>query len=72
MEQVQHLTRTQLAKRLGVTVRLLEIWQEKGEGPTAMQLGPRTVRYSLADVLAYEEQSKIRLQPVDPSAIEVP
>lgn len=45
------LTKTELARRLGVSVRLIEKWTAHGVVP-ALRPSPRMVRYELPRVLA--------------------
>lgn len=47
------LTETDLAKRLGVTLRTLKGWRTRGRGPVFLVLGD-VVAYHRADVVAWE------------------
>lgn len=64
MPNTTYLTAAQLVARWNnaVTTGTLSNWRSKGEGPVFTKFG-RTVRYSLADVLAYEALSKNDNQP---------
>lgn len=50
------LSEKELATRWGITQRTLQNWRAKGYGPKSITLSSNTVRYRLADVLAYEEE----------------
>ena len=43
------LTATEVAEALGLTIRTLEDWRYKGEGPPFLKIGHR-VRYDAADL----------------------
>lgn len=49
------LTETELAKRWGLTTRTLQGWRKEKIGPAFIDIGRNTIRYRLADVIAYEE-----------------
>ena len=53
------LTKTDLAKRWGITLRTLENWERKGRAPNRTSLGRKSIRYSMKDVLAYEQSNSI-------------
>ena len=55
-----HLTSKDLAVRWSVSIGHLANCRSNGAGPDYLRLGGR-VAYRLADVLAYEEQSLVRL-----------
>lgn len=44
-----------VAVRLGMSVKTLQNWRVKGEGPKFQKIG-RSVRYRLRDILAYEKR----------------
>jgi predicted DNA-binding transcriptional regulator AlpA len=50
----RHLTAAELAARQGVPVRTVYAWNYMGTGPAYLKHG-RSVRYRLADVIAWEE-----------------
>lgn len=52
------LTPQQLGDRLGMTPAALANLRYRGDGPVFMRIGRRTIRYRLADVLAYEEAQR--------------
>ena len=49
----QLLTTSEVAKKLNVGEDSLRQWRRSGEGPRALKLGHRTVRYRLEDVEAW-------------------
>lgn len=53
------LFQSQLARRLGVTVRTLERWRTEGEGPPFLKVG-RGVRYDEADLAAWLAERRRR------------
>ncbi len=53
------LTRAELSKRLNVALPTLAQWGSQGKGPRFAKFG-RHVRYSMADVIAWEQA---QLQP---------
>lgn len=53
------LTRAELSKRLNVALPTLAQWGSQGKGPRFAKFG-RHVRYSMADVVAWEQA---QLQP---------
>jgi hypothetical protein len=59
------LTETQVAQRIGVTTRSLQKWRkmQDANGLPFRELGAspklKTIRYRLADVIAYEERRKV-------------
>ncbi|HEU0162620.1 MAG TPA: helix-turn-helix domain-containing protein [Rhizomicrobium sp.] len=52
------LTTTEAADLMGISPRTLEDWRWKGIGPAFFKLGPRLVRYRLADVEAFTFQTR--------------
>lgn len=52
-EMKEHLTKPQVAELLGVSVRTLERWANRGVGPRQILIGPRSKRYLKAEVLGY-------------------
>ena len=46
----------QLSRRLGLSIRTLEGWRLRGDGPKWIKVG-RTVRYRIADVEEFERGS---------------
>jgi hypothetical protein len=52
---VRHLNQTQLAERLGVSVRTLEGWRYRGKGPDYLRLEGR-VAYRLVYVERFEAE----------------
>ena len=48
-----HLTKPQVAELLGVSVRTLERWANRGVGPRQILIGPRSKRYLKGEVLDY-------------------
>lgn len=53
IEQMRHLSITDLAEREGVPIKTVYDWNTKGTGPRFMKIG-RHVRYKVADVIAWE------------------
>lgn len=53
------LTKQELAERWGITQRTLENWERKGRGPKRTTLSKKAIRYSMTDVLAYEQSNSI-------------
>ena len=49
-----YLDEQSLAKRLGMSVKTLQNWRTKGEGPKFTKFN-RAVRYRLRDIVAYEK-----------------
>lgn len=49
------LTEREVADRLNIAVKTVQNWRWKGEGPRAVKLGKRAVRYRRADVEAFIE-----------------
>lgn len=49
-----HLSPEDLARREGVPLETVYLWNRKGSGPRYMRVG-RHVRYRLADVISWEE-----------------
>ena len=56
---VQHLNQSQLAKRWSVSLKTLERWRWRGQGPPYIKLVGR-VLYRLEDIVEYERQ-RLRL-----------
>jgi predicted DNA-binding transcriptional regulator AlpA len=54
MNGSSYLTRAELAKRLGVSVRSVERWHAIDQAPAYVRAGPRRVIYPLAAVEAWE------------------
>ena len=53
-DETSVLSAANLARRWHISLRTLERWRTAGKGPTSMMLGG-SVRYRLADVLAFEQ-----------------
>lgn len=51
----RHLTITELAEREGVAVQTVKQWRVRGEGPRALRLNSRIVRFPLSEVLRWEQ-----------------
>ena len=51
------LTQRELAKRWSCSLRTLQRWRTGDDGPSFLRLGG-SVRYTLADVLTYENRNK--------------
>lgn len=52
------LTVDELAERYGVPVTTVYKWNQRRTGPRFLKIGPRHVRYRLADVIAWEKASE--------------
>lgn len=52
----KYMTPKQVAERLGITERALQWLRTNGNGPKHHRLGYRTVRYTEADVVAWEDK----------------
>lgn len=52
------LTRSELAQLLGVDASTLSRWANNGVGPRCIRLAAGTLRYDLADVVAFIETRK--------------
>ncbi|WP_433233947.1 helix-turn-helix transcriptional regulator [Actinomadura nitritigenes] len=50
----RHLSPEDLAERWQISVEAVYKRNQRGNGPPFMRLGPRLIRYKLADVEAYE------------------
>jgi hypothetical protein len=50
----KHLTPSELAERLHVSLRSLERWRVTGEGPAFLRAGARRILYPLPAVEAWE------------------
>jgi len=44
------LTTQEVAERLRLSPRTLELWRQRGDGPPYVRVGPRRVLYRRADV----------------------
>jgi excisionase family DNA binding protein len=56
---VRHLTTLELAKREGVSIETVYVWNRDHTGPRYMRIG-KHVRYRLADVEAWEQSRLVR------------
>lgn len=54
---IQNLTEQDLAKRWKISVKTLQDWRLRGNGPVFLKLG-KSVRYPLEEILAYEEKNR--------------
>lgn len=54
VEETPFLTRAELARRWGISVRTLEAWGREGTGPEFRRFGRRAM-YRLSDVVAHED-----------------
>jgi predicted site-specific integrase-resolvase len=55
------ITTSELAERWGVSTTVLQKWRARGTGPAYIKIGKSakgTVRYSLADIVAYEQRQR--------------
>jgi predicted DNA-binding transcriptional regulator AlpA len=59
---VRHLTQVQVADRWQMSVRTLERWRWRGQGPRFMKLGGR-VAYRLEDIEAFELEQLREITP---------
>lgn len=62
MDEIAFLSPAQLAKRWQVSKRTLARMRDKGEGPMPVKIAGGTfghLRYSMVDVVAYENQQKM-------------
>lgn len=48
------LTKDDICERYGIHKKTLDDWRGRGEFPPPIKIGPRLVRWRLADVEAYE------------------
>lgn len=55
-EKANSLTKDQLAKRWKLSIRTLDNWHKDGEGPARMSATGKSVRYSMDEVIRYEQQ----------------
>ena len=62
MDKDKLLTEREAAKYLGIELRTLAAWRQRGDGPVAVILGPKTVRYRSADIIAFVDS---RIKPQD-------
>ncbi len=49
------LTETEVARILGFSVRTLQKWRVRGEGPPFMKVSARAIRYRRSDIKAWVE-----------------
>ena len=54
------LTDEQAAKIIGLKVATLQYWRTKGDGPVFMKVGPKCVRYRLADINEWLDSRRYR------------
>ena len=54
----QLLTETQLAEHWNISIKTLQAQRWKGGGITFIKIG-RSVRYSIEDVIAFEQQNSV-------------
>ena len=52
----KHLTRKELADRLGITVRTAERMWVRGEGPPGIRVGLRRIAYPVAGIEKWEAE----------------
>jgi excisionase family DNA binding protein len=52
------LTEKELASLLKVSARTLRAWRDAGEGPPAIKIGRRAIRYRRSDVERWLEQQR--------------
>jgi predicted DNA-binding transcriptional regulator AlpA len=57
MSNTTMLSTRDVAERLGLQPITVKLWRLYGKGPKWQRIGTRTIRYALADVEAYLEQS---------------
>lgn len=55
-DDVPYVTQRQVCERWGISRGTLYRWRAQGFAPEPVRLGPRTVRYPLAAILAFEER----------------
>ena len=60
MDKNRLLTRKEVEELFGLSVRFLELAAMKGEGPSFLKLGHRTVRYRVCDLEAWIEHQSGR------------
>lgn len=53
------LTEDQAARLLGLSIRTLQGWRWREEGPPFVRIGPRCVRYRRSDLLQFAAQRLI-------------
>jgi len=58
MDQVEALTETEAARRLGVSISGLRKWRHDGNGPRFVHIG-RLVRYLVSDVQVWLEKCAV-------------
>jgi hypothetical protein len=58
MTPVADMTEQQAADHLRVSLRTLQRWRSSKIGPTFSRLGPRWIRYSLADLEAWRASGR--------------
>lgn len=60
-----HIDETAAAEFLGVSHRTLQVWRCSGEGPRYAVIGPRTIRYTRADLRTYAK-GRMKTSTSDP------
>ena len=60
------LTRSEVAKMLGVSVRTLRRWASLGQGPKFSKFNQRGVRYYRKDVFAFRHDFMPEQQEIQP------
>lgn len=55
----QDLSKADVARRYGISVRTLERWARKGIGPKPIRRGPRLIRYDASEVEAWRERKEV-------------
>jgi excisionase family DNA binding protein len=61
------LRKSEVANRLGVTVRTVERWEREGRFPARVQIGPRAVRYREAEVVEFEASRPLATRRAAPT-----
>jgi predicted DNA-binding transcriptional regulator AlpA len=56
------LRKSEVARRLGVTIRTLERWERDGRLPARVQIGPGTVGYRETEVIEFEASRPLASQ----------
>lgn len=59
MENQKLLSTKEAAVIVGANPRTLDNWRSLGRGPVYVKLNKRSVRYALADLLAFIEKNKV-------------
>ncbi|MBX3022001.1 MAG: helix-turn-helix domain-containing protein [Bdellovibrionales bacterium] len=49
-ENSEYMTEGQVARRIGIKQRTLQAWRLKGDGPKAVRLSERMIRYKKSEV----------------------